>query len=130
MIVRPRQRARIAESVEMALSVGVGWLVVHVLSSQVAGHASPAPGGKAERSVDGEDLNFSQHFACDRCGRSFEPLSPHSFSFNSSLGWCPACEGLGLQLGANPAALFDDPKLTLAEGAVRFGRLWTAASSP
>ncbi len=37
----------------------------------------------------------SQHFACDRCGRSFEPLSPHNFSFNSPLGWCPACEGLG-----------------------------------
>ena len=36
----------------------------------------------------------SQHFACDQCGRSFEPLTPHSFSFNSSLGWCPTCEGL------------------------------------
>ena len=60
----------------------------------------------------------SQHFACDRCGRSFEPLTPHSFSFNSSLGWCPTCEGLGVQSGANPAALIHDPKLTLAEGAV------------
>ena len=60
----------------------------------------------------------SQHFACDRCGRSFEPLTPHSFSFNSPLGWCPACEGLGVQTGANPAALLRDPKLTLAEGAV------------
>ena len=73
----------------------------------------------------------SQHFACDRCGRSFEPLSPHNFSFNSSLGWCPACEGLGVQTGANPAALLRDPKLTLAEGAVA---LWpdvpTAGSSP
>ena len=35
----------------------------------------------------------SQHFVCERCGRSFEPLSPHNFSFNSALGWCPACEG-------------------------------------
>ena len=60
----------------------------------------------------------SQHFACDRCGRSFEPLSPHHFSFNSPLGWCPACEGLGVQTGTNPAALLRDPKLTLAEGAV------------
>ena len=34
----------------------------------------------------------SQHYACDRCGRSFEPLTPHSFSFNSWLGWCAACE--------------------------------------
>ncbi len=60
----------------------------------------------------------SQHFACDRCGRSFEPLTPHNFSFNSPLGWCPACEGLGTQTGTNPAALLRDPKLTLAEGAV------------
>src|SRR5581483_4930011 len=48
----------------------------------------------------------------------FEPLTPHSFSFNSSLGWCPSCEGLGTQIGANPAALLRDPKLTLAQGAV------------
>ena len=56
---------------------------------------------------------YSQHFACDRCGRSFEQLTPHSFSFNSSLGWCPVCEGLGTQTGANTAALLHDPKLTL-----------------
>jgi len=42
---------------------------------------------------------YSQHFACDNCGRSFEPLNPHHFSFNSPLGWCPTCEGLGVQLG-------------------------------
>jgi len=59
----------------------------------------------------------SQHLACGRCGRSFEPLTPHSFSFNSYLGWCPACEGLGVQRGANPSALLEDPKRTLAEGA-------------
>ena len=55
----------------------------------------------------------SQHFACQKCGRSFEPLSPHNFSFNSPLGWCPACEGLGVQTGTNPAALLRDPKLSL-----------------
>ncbi|MFH1268964.1 MAG: excinuclease ABC subunit A, partial [Planctomycetota bacterium] len=69
----------------------------------------------------------SQHFVCDGCGRSFEPLSPHHFSFNSALGWCPTCEGLGTQTGTNPAALLRDPKLTLAQGAVA---LWPNASSP
>ena len=44
---------------------------------------------------------FSQHLACDQCGRSYEALNPHHFSFNSPLGWCPACEGLGVQHGAN-----------------------------
>ena len=45
-------------------------------------------------------------------------LGPHNFSFNSALGWCPACEGLGTQTGANPAALLRDPKLSLADGAL------------
>ena len=70
-----------------------------------------------EPKLAGRD-RYSQHLACDSCGRSFEPLTPHHFSFNSPLGWCPACEGLGAQTGANPAALLRDPKLTLAEGAV------------
>src|SRR5208283_2530989 len=68
----------------------------------------------------------SQHFACQKCGRSFELLSPHNFSFNSPLGWCPACEGLGVQTGTNPAALLRDPKLSLTQGAVG---LWSGASN-
>src|SRR5690606_20305666 len=64
----------------------------------------------------------SQHFACDRCCRSFEPLTPHNFSFNSSLGWCTACEGLGTQTGANLSELLHDPKLTLRGGAVAMFR--------
>ncbi len=51
---------------------------------------------------------YSQHLACDHCGRSFEPLNPHHFSFNSPLGWCPTCEGLGVQHGANAALLIRD----------------------
>ena len=47
---------------------------------------------------------YSQHFACDRCGRSFEQLNPHHFSFNSPLGWCPICEGLGVAARGQPGA--------------------------
>ena len=61
---------------------------------------------------------FSQHLACDSCGRSFEPLNPHHFSFNSPLGWCPVCEGLGVQQGADPAALIRDGRKSLRDGAV------------
>jgi excinuclease ABC subunit A len=61
---------------------------------------------------------FSQHYACDRCGRSYEPLNPHHFSFNSPLGWCPACEGLGVQKGASPALLVRDPARSLRDGAL------------
>jgi excinuclease ABC subunit A len=114
LTIRPDARSRIAGSVETALSLGKG--VLHVVF--------PID-GVAEKRWPVEI--HSQHFACDKCGRSFEPLTPHSFSFNSSLGWCPECQGLGSQLGANPAALVRDPKLTLAEGAML---LWPQAKRP
>ncbi len=103
--VRPSARSRVAGSVENALALGKG--VVHVAHVR---DDLPEP----RWTVD----VHSQHFACEKCGRSFEPLSPHHFSFNSPLGWCPGCEGLGVQTGANPAALVRDPKRTLAEGAL------------
>jgi len=112
--VRPDARSRIAESVEQALSLGKGVLrVAHVDPEQ------PEPRWKTRR--------HSQHFACDSCGRSFEPLTPHSFSFNRSLGWCEACEGLGTETGANPAALVRDGQLTLEEGAIL---LWPRTDEP
>ena len=111
--VRPEARSRLAGSVENALALGRGVLGVVYPQEGV-----PEPLWTAE--------THSQHFACHRCGRSFEPLGPHHFSFNSPLGWCPGCEGLGVQIGTNPAALLRDPKLTLAEGAVG---LWPAGGS-
>jgi len=50
--------------------------------------------------------------------RSFEELTPQNFSFNSPLGWCPACEGLGTELGTNQAAIVANPHLSLREGAI------------
>ena len=111
--IRADARSRIAGSVENALALGKGLLRVAHPRDDVS---------EQNWQVD----THSQHFACDRCGRSFEPLSPHNFSFNSPLGWCPACEGLGVQMGANPMALLSDPKLTLAEGAVA---LWPGVAS-
>ncbi len=114
IVVRPDGRSRIAGSVESALSLGKGMLHVAYPNDDVS-----EPKWRTEI--------HSQHFACDRCGRSFEPLTPHSFSFNSPLGWCPTCEGLGVQAGANPAALIHDPKLKLAQGAVG---IWPSADHP
>jgi len=105
IVVRPDARSRIADSVENSLALGKG--VIRVAYAQ---------DGVPE--ARWEVRTHSQHMACERCGRSFEPLTPHSFSFNSRLGWCPSCEGLGVQVGANPSALLRSPKRTLAEGAV------------
>jgi excinuclease ABC subunit A len=105
IVVRPGQRTRIADAVEAALDLGRG--VIHVAHVQ---------DGVEEKKWHVE--RYSQHFACDRCGRSFEPLNPHHFSFNSPLGWCPTCEGLGVQKGANPAVLIRDPQRSLGDGAI------------
>jgi excinuclease ABC subunit A len=113
VVVRPDGRSRIAGSVEIALAKGRGVLQVVEPRDDIPESAWPVE-------------IHSQHFACQQCGRSFELLSPHNFSFNSSLGWCPACEGLGVQTGTNPAALLRDPKLSLSQGAVA---LWPGASS-
>ncbi|MCL2743658.1 MAG: excinuclease ABC subunit UvrA [Planctomycetaceae bacterium] len=99
-------RMRIADSVETALTFGKG--VVHIIQAE-----ENVPEQQWKRRV------HSQHLACGSCGRSFERLSPHNFSSNSPLGWCPSCEGLGVQQGASPAVFLRDAKLTLAQGAVR-----------
>ncbi len=104
-IVRRNTRSRLADSVEAALDLGKG--VVHV--ARVGDEADEAK-WPVER--------FSQHRSCDKCGRSFEELSPHHFSFNSPLGWCQVCQGLGVQQGANPAILIPDGTRTLRQGAV------------
>ncbi len=105
VVVRPNQRTRIADAVEAGLDLGRGVL-----------HVAHVEDGKEE--PDWRVERYSQHFACDRCGRSFEPLNPHHFSFNSPLGWCPTCEGLGVQQGASPALLIRDPRRSLRDGAL------------
>jgi excinuclease ABC subunit A len=105
LVARPGQRGRIADAIEAALELGRG--VMHVAHVD---QEREEPAWKVE--------HFSLHFACDRCGRSFEPLNPHHFSFNSPLGWCPTCEGLGVQKGASPALVIRDPRRSLRDGAL------------
>ena len=104
-IVRRSTRSRLADSIESVLDLGKG--VVHI--ARVSDLASE-PSWPVDR--------YSQHRVCDSCGRSFDELAPHHFSFNSSLGWCPICQGLGIQHGANPAVLVPDGRMSLRQGAV------------
>ncbi|MFZ9825457.1 MAG: excinuclease ABC subunit UvrA, partial [Gemmataceae bacterium] len=105
LVLRKGLRSRIADAVESGLDLGRGML--HIA---FADDAIDEEHWKVER--------FSQHFSCGKCSRGFEPLNPHHFSFNSPLGWCPSCEGLGRQQGANPALFVRDQTLSLRQGAL------------
>lgn len=108
------RRGRISESVETALEWGKG-----VVRLVIADDRKPEQ--------DWEVQTMSQKLSCEKCGRAFEILTPRHFSFNSSLGWCPTCEGLGVHAGANPMSFIHDPKLTIAEGAIS---IWSDFASP
>jgi len=98
-------RSRLAQSVEAALAAGGGTMLV-------------------ARAVDGrEEPDWpvevaSRLLACPQCGRGFRPLEPRQFSFNSPLGWCPQCDGLGTRTGVEHGALVRDPSRSLADGAL------------
>jgi len=114
-VTASHSRSRLASSVEQAFDLGRGFIRVAHVDENVS---------EVHWRVD----NYSLHFACQQCGRGFEQLTPHNFSFNSPLGWCPSCEGLGVQQGTDLASLINEPKKSLADGAVT---AWPeVASSP
>ena len=113
VVVEPRMdRARLADSVETALRLGEGTML-----------ASTA--GK-------DDLVFSERLACVHCGISIPDIEPRSFSFNSPHGACATCAGLGKKLKVEPSLLIHNPRLTIAEGAIKpvqpsvYSPLWVA----
>ena len=91
--------ARIADSVETALKLGAGVVLVSI--------------------VDGEELLFSEHFACVYCGISLGEIAPRTFSFNSPHGACPACTGLGVKTEVDPYFVIVNKNLSPAEGAIK-----------
>ena len=102
--VRKQDRMRIAESVELALREGKGELRVE---------AELSGGEKTEEKVE---MSFSQDRSC--CGQAFPELSPQSFSFNSPLGMCPDCNGLGTRMEVDPELIIADENLSIRAGAI------------
>ena len=94
-------QSRIADSVETALKLGAGVVLVSI--------------------VDGEELLFSEHFACVHCGISLGEIAPRTFSFNSPHGACPACTGLGVKLEIDPDLVILNKDLSIAQGAIHPG---------
>jgi excinuclease ABC subunit A len=96
---RLADRSRLADSLETALKLGEGMVVVQV--------------------VEGEERLFSEHFACVHCGISVPEIEPRTFSFNSPHGACPECTGLGTKLELDPDLVIPNKHLSLAQGAVQ-----------
>ena len=115
----PGSRSRLAQSVEAAFDAGGGTLLV---ARAIDGHD-----GRPLDEPDWPVEVLSRRLACPDCGRGFKPLEPRQFSFNSPIGWCPSCDGLGTRTGIDRGALVRDPTLTLREGALD---LWPLLDGP
>jgi excinuclease ABC subunit A len=102
--VKPTGRRRLTDSVETALGLGGGLVILDFVDL-------PADDPQRERV-------FSEHLACLFDDLSFEELEPRSFSFNSPYGACPECTGLGTRLEVDPELVVPNDDLSIAEGAV------------
>ena len=113
LVVKPAIRSRLTDSVETALREGDGTLIV----ADAAFEQKVGPGIDPEE-YKKRDRFFSELNACHVCGLSFGELAPQNFSFNSPLGSCPECQGLGTRAEMDPDLIIPDPSLTIRQGAV------------
>jgi len=119
-------RSRLAEAVEQALKLGDGTLIVQQVEDDAApgsGSTTGATGGSSARASTAHasrprDLLLSSRYACPRCDLSFEAPSPQLLSFNSPVGMCQACDGLGRKFDFDPGLLVPDPSKPFLQPAV------------
>ncbi|HEU5316847.1 MAG TPA: excinuclease ABC subunit UvrA [Chloroflexota bacterium] len=119
-------RTRLADSVETALRFGEGTLVLAPYSADAPGREAPqskkgggeSGGGLTGMSILEDDILFSEKNACVYCGLSFDALSPQMFSFNSPIGACPDCLGLGSTMEVDADLVVPEKTKTLREGAI------------
>ena len=100
LVIKAEQRRRLTDSIETACAHSGGLVTIHL----------PATG---------EELSFSQNYACEDCGISLTELEPRMFSFNNPAGACPHCTGLGFQLVADPALVIPDREKSILDGAIQ-----------
>ncbi|MCP3745956.1 excinuclease ABC subunit UvrA [Paenibacillus sp. A3M_27_13] len=106
IVVKEDVRARLSDSIETALNLSGGQLLVDIIGQ--------------------EELRFSSNFACPICGFSIDELSPRMFSFNSPFGACPDCDGLGVKMVVDPDLLIPDPEKSVEDGAFQ---AWSGGTS-
>ena len=98
IVVKEGIRSRLFDSVETALQLAEGYVVINV--------------------IDGEDMMFSEHYACPHCGFTVGEIEPRLFSFNAPYGACADCDGLGMKLEVDLDLVVPDMTLTIEEGAI------------
>ncbi|MCQ2454770.1 MAG: excinuclease ABC subunit UvrA [Clostridia bacterium] len=99
LVIKKDIRSRLADSAETALNLSKGRLSVDV--------------------IGGEELQFSQTYACDEHGISIPELTPTMFSFNSPIGACPTCTGIGIFMKVDPRLIIADENKSLIDGCIR-----------
>ena len=99
LVIKDGIRSRLTDSLETASKLADGLVLVSVM--------------------DGEDILYSQNYACPEHGISVNELTPRMFSFNNPFGACPKCTGLGVFLRVDPALIIPDPEKTIAQGAIK-----------
>ena len=100
LVMKEGQRRRLTDSIETACSHSGGLVTIEL------------PG-------TGEELTFSQNYACENCGISLTELEPRMFSFNNPAGACPVCTGLGFQLEPSADLVIPDRNKSILEGAIQ-----------
>lgn len=98
LIVKPEIKTRLASSIETALSISEGIVVIDI------------EGGK--------EKIFSEHFSCPSCGINLPEIAPRIFSFNSPYGACTACSGLGFKMEFDPELIVPDKNKSILRGAL------------
>ncbi|WGU93789.1 excinuclease ABC subunit UvrA [Paenibacillus dendritiformis] len=106
IVVKDDVQARLADSIETALHMSGGRIIVDIIGE--------------------EELVFSSNLACPECGFSIDELSPRMFSFNSPFGACPDCDGLGVKMIVDPELLVPDSQKTIEDGAFE---AWAGSTS-
>ena len=109
LVIKPGIEKRLTDSLENVFSLSEGNAIIDV--------------------IDGQQMTFSQNFACPDCGISIDEVEPRSFSFNNPFGACPTCYGLGYKMEFDPELLIPDPKLSISEGAIQVMG-WQSCTDP
>lgn len=106
LVIKDEIRSRLSDSVETAAGLSKGLIIIDI--------------------IGGEELMFSQNYACPEHGVSVEELNPRMFSFNNPFGACPKCSGLGIFMKVSEKLIVPDPSLSIRQGAVKASG-WSAA---